>query len=101
MTLLRPGPAPGPRYRTPDPARHHEHDISRPAVNVNTIASACTPTTGLFVLTESDAVMLILSAGQQLLTLPDLYDEVRRGNAAIGSHRERSAQLQYIYCRWD
>ncbi len=51
----------------------------------------------LFVLFESDAVMLILSAGQQLLTLPDLYDEVRRGNAAIGSHRERSAQLQYIY----
>ena len=42
------GPAhpPGPRYHMPGSARHDEHQHPPHAVTVNTITSACTPTTG-------------------------------------------------------
>jgi len=65
LTLLRPGPALGPRYRASEPARNHEHDIGRARRQREHHRVSVQTNCRLFVLTESDAVMLILSARQQ------------------------------------
>jgi hypothetical protein len=37
----------------------------------------------------------------KVVLLMGVSSRLERGSAAIGSRRERSAQLRYVYCRWD
>jgi hypothetical protein len=65
LTLAGPGPAPGPRSRTPGSARHDEHEHSPSRRHREHDQVSLHTNYRLFVLTESDAVVVILSAGQQ------------------------------------